>query len=206
MKINLDTPADDGRIELLPLIDVVFCILTFFILAALQLTRQQAINVDLPKASTGETQMQKMLIVGVDPQGKTYLDQQPVNMEQLQRSLKRFLRWNPSGLVVLYAPKDAKYNDVVQVLDQLRAIGGDRVALATLPSSVELPTNTDPNNPTSNDDNPLLPSYPSDSNSPPAPPNPFLLSPTPSEQPTSPLLPSQDSPGSSGDLAPSSSP
>ena len=197
MKINLDSPADEGRIELLPLIDVVFCILTFFILAALQLTRQQAINVDLPKASTGETQMQKMLIVGINPQGQTYLDQQQVNTEQLQKELKDFLRWNPSGLVVLYAPKEARYNDVVQVLDKLRAIGGDRVALATLPSSVELPTDTVPNNPTSNGDNLFLPSDPSDPSSPPPPPNLFLPSPTPSEQPTAPLLPSPDAPGSS---------
>jgi biopolymer transport protein ExbD len=61
MKINLDTPAEEARIELVPLIDVIFCILTFFLLASLQLTRQQAINVDLPKAKTGQTQMREML-------------------------------------------------------------------------------------------------------------------------------------------------
>ncbi|MFN6032855.1 MAG: ExbD/TolR family protein, partial [Dolichospermum sp.] len=53
MKVKLDTPAEDVQIQIIPLIDVVFCILTFFLLAALQFTRQQAINVDLPKASTG---------------------------------------------------------------------------------------------------------------------------------------------------------
>ncbi|MEB3277846.1 MAG: biopolymer transporter ExbD [Lyngbya sp.] len=182
MKFNFESSPDEGRIELLPLIDVVFCILTFFILAALQLTRQQAINVDLPKATTGETQMQKMLIVGIDPQGRTYIDQQVVNEEQLQRALTRFKRWNPSGLMVLYAPKDARYNDVVQVLDKLRAVGGERVALATLPSSAELPTEADPENllpPGSPDgENPLLPTFPEGSDAP--PPNPFLLSPPPS--------------------------
>lgn len=178
MKFNFDSVPDEGRIELLPLIDVVFCILTFFILAALQLTRQQAINVDLPKATTGETQMQKMLIVGIDDRGKTYIDQQVVNDKQLERALKRFKRWNPSGLMVLYAPKDAKYNDVVQVLDKLRAVGGERVALATLPSSAELPTNQEPASVPSDsgEDNPLLPAFPEGSD---APPNPFLLSPPP---------------------------
>ena len=184
MKINVDTPSDEGRIELLPLIDVVFCILTFFILAALQLTRQQAITVDLPKASTGETQMQKMLIVGIDPQGRTYIDQQVLNANQLDRQLKRFKRWNPSGLMVLYAPKDAKYNDVVQVLDQMRAVGGSRVALATLPSSAETPE-TDNQNPatpgTSPEPGTLLPA-PTDI--PPAA-NPFIPSPsTPSSSDT----------------------
>ncbi len=150
MKIRNDSIADEARIELIPLIDVVFCILTFFILASLQLTRQQAINVDLPKAGTGETQMQKMLIVGIDTAGQTYIEQQPVNQDQLDRTLLRFRRWNPSGLIVLYAPKEARYNDVVQVLDRLRAIGGERVALATLPSSQDIKPPTNPLNPSLN--------------------------------------------------------
>ncbi|NEP44700.1 MAG: biopolymer transporter ExbD, partial [Okeania sp. SIO2H7] len=69
MKINLDSPTEEARIELIPLIDVIFCILTFFLLAALQLTRQQAISVDLPKASTGQSQGQEMLIVSIDQRG-----------------------------------------------------------------------------------------------------------------------------------------
>ena len=197
MKVNIDYQVDEGRIELLPLIDVVFCILTFFILAALQLTRQQAINVDLPRAGTGETQMQKMLVVGVDIRGDTYIDQQRVNSEQMQRALERFLRWNPSGLVVLYAPRDARYNDVVQVLDKMRAVGGDRVALATLPSSEEMPSPVDsegllapdaltPDNGVEPPINPFLPSQPLNEMQPGSPLLPPPGSPT---SPTSPLLP-----------------
>lgn len=199
MKVNIDSQIDEGRIELLPLIDVVFCILTFFILAALQLTRQQAINVDLPRAGTGETQMQKMLVVGVDIRGDTYIDQQRVNSQQMQRALERFLRWNPSGLVVLYAPKDARYNDVVQILDKMRAVGGDRVALATLPTSEEMPSPVDsegllapgaltPDNGVQSPINPFLPSQPDQMQ----PESPLLLppiSPTSPTSPTSPLLP-----------------
>lgn len=139
MKINLDTPTEEARIELVPLIDVIFCILTFFLLAALQLTRQQAINVDLPKAKTGQTQMREMLIVSIDDFGQTYIDQLPVNYQQLDRVLKSFQSKNPTGLMVLYAPQNARYAKVVEVLDKLREVGGDRVALATLPSSASSP-------------------------------------------------------------------
>lgn len=135
MKINLDTPAEETRIELVPLIDVIFCILTFFLLAALQLTRQQAINVDLPKAKTGQTQMREMLIVSLDDVGQTYIDQLPVNESQLDRVLKDYHTKNPGGLMVLYAPQNSRYAKVVEVLDKLREVGGDRVALATLPGS-----------------------------------------------------------------------
>lgn len=143
MKINLDSQSDDVRIEIVPLIDVIFCILTFFILAALQFTRQQAINVDLPKASTGNAQMRDMLIVRIDPPyGQVYVDDgvnQPepiIAADQLKEKLQQYRQGKPNGLMVLYASKDVKYNDVVQILDQMRAVGGDRVALATLPEAV----------------------------------------------------------------------
>ncbi|MBW4577504.1 MAG: biopolymer transporter ExbD [Aphanothece sp. CMT-3BRIN-NPC111] len=138
MKINLDVPTEDARIEILPLIDVIFCILTFFLLAALQLTRQQAIGVDLPNARSGVPQMQEMLIVTLDDFGQVYVEQQQMqSKEQLFESLKNYHGKNPNNLMVLYASRTASYNDVVQVLDLLRSVGGERVALATLPASTQ---------------------------------------------------------------------
>jgi biopolymer transport protein ExbD len=135
MKINLNTAGDDVQIQIIPLIDVIFCILTFFLLAALQLTRQQAINVDLPKASTGVTQMRDMLVVTINSTGQTYVDRQYVDRAQLYQTLQNYHQQNPNGLLVLYASQTAFYNDVVQVLDLMRQVGGDRVALATIPAS-----------------------------------------------------------------------
>lgn len=143
MKINIDTPADDAQIQIIPLIDVIFCILTFFILAALQLTRQQAINIDLPQASTGtplpganleNNQFRDMLVVTIAPNGQTYVDKTPVERSQLSQRLAQYLQQSPQGMVVLNASPNAFYNDVIQVLDLMRAVGGDRVALATTPS------------------------------------------------------------------------
>jgi biopolymer transport protein ExbD len=134
MKINLETAADDAQIQIVPLIDVIFCILTFFILAALQLTRQQGINIDLPKASTGAVQMRQMLVVSIDASGQTFIDKNPIDRTQLFTLLKEYRDKNPEGLLVLNASQNAFYNDVIQVLDTLRSVGGDKVALATLPS------------------------------------------------------------------------
>ncbi|MDS3860126.1 biopolymer transporter ExbD [Thermosynechococcaceae cyanobacterium BACA0444] len=159
MKVHLPNEGDNARIEMLPLIDVVFCILTFFILAAVALTRQQAISLDLPKASTSQAQSQKLLVVSIDPTGQTYVEQDPVNRDQLYERLLTYLRTNPQGLVVLRASQLVSYNEVIQVLDLLRSVGGNRVALATQPtdqptlnnSSSELfnipPLNTSPTNP-----------------------------------------------------------
>ncbi len=135
MKTNWESSTEDIRIEILPLIDVIFCILTFFILASVVLTRQSGINVDLPSAETGTTQMREMVIVSVDPVGQLYLEQQPISREQLTEALRNYRQNSPSGLMVLYASRSARYDDVVNVLDLLRSVGGDRVALATLPES-----------------------------------------------------------------------
>ncbi|AFY64607.1 biopolymer transporter ExbD [Geitlerinema sp. PCC 7407] len=143
MKLKFDAPTEDTRIEIIPLIDVIFCILTFFILAALQLTRQQAISLNLPQARTSTPQAQEArLLVAVDAFGQTYIDDQRVSLTQLYQALQRYQQINPSGQMVLYAARETSYNDVVRVLDLLRSVGGDRVALATLqPSGNQAPAN-----------------------------------------------------------------
>ncbi|MGD1906401.1 MAG: ExbD/TolR family protein [Leptolyngbyaceae cyanobacterium] len=153
MKIDLlDNPAsEDVRIEIIPLVDVIFCILTFFILAAVGLTRQQAIDLDLPSADSGsplpaqglgeEAIRRGRLYVSVDAIGQVYLDQQPVTLDLLYDVLLQHQQVSPEGLIVLYASRDARYEDVIRVLDLLRSVGGDRVALATLPSAIGDPAN-----------------------------------------------------------------
>lgn len=121
------------RLEILPLIDVIFCILTFFILAAVSFSRQQAINLDLPSARTGQTQMDEMMVVSLDSIGQIYVEEEFVTYEKLREILENYYLINPRGLVVLNASKDVRYNEVIELLDLLRSYGGDRVALATLP-------------------------------------------------------------------------
>jgi biopolymer transport protein ExbD len=148
MKIlNPGSQQDDVRIELIPLIDVIFCILTFFILAAVSLTRQFAINTDLPSASTGVAQMRQTKIVTIDPVGTLYWDEDPVDESRLVQLVQEFQQESPDGTIVLNAPPYASYDSVVRVLDLLRAVGGDRVALAVTPSSEDPDGLTTPGQP-----------------------------------------------------------
>lgn len=224
MKIHSDSPGEEVQIQLISLIDVIFCILTFFILAALQLTRQQAINVDLPRASTGApqaaTQPRDKLIVSIDSIGQTYIDQQPVSQTTLYQQVIGYKQTNPDGLIVLYAPRTALYEDVVRVLDLLRSVGGDRVALATVPGS---PTNSlapaSPGtippllNPGLNPGQPANPLRVPGGTVPNPAPNPFQLPPGSGQAPTNPgvapggtsqFAPGGVSPSAPGGTAPSS--
>ncbi|PLZ86250.1 ExbD/TolR family protein [Fischerella thermalis] len=154
MKVNLHTPIEDTQVQLIPLIDVIFCILTFFILASLQFTRQQAINVDLPKASsaTGSVnavQGKNILPVTIDAVGQIYVEKQPIKREQLAGILRNYLQQNPNGTLVLNASRSATYNDVIEILDLLRQVGGDRVSLGIIPGSSDRPANSLPITPPS---------------------------------------------------------
>ena len=128
MKLDFENQADDVRIELIPLIDVVFCILIFFILASLQLTRQQALSINLPQSSTSSLQTRKSLIVSIDSSGTVFLERESVTQDNLYYAMQGFQQQNPDGLMVLYADRSATYDSVIQLLDKMRAIGGDRVA------------------------------------------------------------------------------
>lgn len=130
------------RIEIVPMIDVIFCILTFFILAAVGFSRQQAISLNLPKATTGTPQMREMLVVSLDEQGQLYLEQQPVSQVQLYSAVKNYHGLNPTGLMVLHASQEVRYSEVIQVLDMLKEVGGNRVALATKAGKSSAPTQT----------------------------------------------------------------
>ncbi|GAA6615248.1 ExbD/TolR family protein [Scytonema sp. NUACC26] len=203
MKINLQSPVEEAQIQILPLIDVIFCILTFFILAALQFTRQQAINIDLPKAKTGTSAAgvvsqagRDILPVTIDAVGQTYVEKQPINREQLKSALEDYIKKNPKGVFVLNASRSATYNDVIEMLDLLRSVGGDRVSLGIIPGSSG--QTTDPSLPAS-------PSFPNNPNAPggaplpnTVPPNLFNPPPAPNQIPpgqgTTPVNPLGNSP------------
>lgn len=119
------------RIDMLPMIDVIFCILTFFILGIVGLSRQQSINLDLPQASSAKPQIQKTMIVSLNNSNQLYVDERLITHNQLFDSIKTYREFNPKGLVVLRASKQSSYNEVVQVLDILKEVGEENVALAT---------------------------------------------------------------------------
>ncbi|OAB62587.1 hypothetical protein AY599_26420 [Leptolyngbya valderiana BDU 20041] len=136
MKINLGSSNDDVRIEIIPLMDVIFCILTFFILGAVGLTRQQAISSNLPQASTGET-VSGNFLVGIDPIGRVYVGKEQVDFEELPERLEVHLQNNPDSSVLVRGHPMTQYDDVLQVMDVLRSVGGDRVMLVVQPSDTD---------------------------------------------------------------------
>lgn len=121
------------ELNLVPMMDVIMTILTFFIIVSMTLTnRQNAVNVTLPSAGSGlsEQKSPDPLVVSIDPQGKLFLGKDAITAEQLVQPMQAYLQKNPQGAVVLNADRKLPYEQVVQVLGKMRDIGGDRVSLA----------------------------------------------------------------------------
>ncbi len=198
MKVYLEPDDLDVRIELIPLIDVIFCILVFFILGAVSFARMEGLNVDLPQAGTAQTQLGDTLPVEVDALGQIKIRNTTISENQLSQLLATYVSQNPQGVVVLQADKLVSYGQVARLIDTLQKVGGTRVALgatmqAPIPQSGSIfPGDNIPNLPNQaqpNFNQPSVPSY-----------VPTVPVPLPNQNPN---LPSNSlSPNSSGGLMP----
>jgi biopolymer transport protein ExbD len=122
------------EVNLIPMMDVLLTVLTFFIIISMTLsTGQNILNVNLPKtdaSAKSSTKTPDPLMIGINPQGVVIIKNKPVDPSQVDEQLQAYFQKSPQGFVVLEADKTLTYDKVTKVLGQLRAIGGDRVALA----------------------------------------------------------------------------
>lgn len=120
------------EVNLVPMMDVLMTILTFFIIIAMTLTTQQTVNVTLPSASAGAAELKEPdpLIIGLNLQGEILLDDKTVSQAELSQRMQSYLVQNPKGAVILKAADKIPYEQVVKLLGTMRDVGGDRVSLA----------------------------------------------------------------------------
>jgi biopolymer transport protein ExbD len=129
--------APMAEVNLIPMMDVLLTVLTFFIIISMTLsTGQNVLGVNLPKTEAGSTQTSSdsktpdPLTIGINPKGQVVIENKPVEPSQLQARLQAYFQKSPQGFVVLQADRTLAYEKITKVLGQVRAIGGDRVALA----------------------------------------------------------------------------
>jgi len=121
------------QVNLVPMMDVLMTVLTFFIIISMTLTGQQVMNVSLPSATEGVTEGGgdvAPFIVGLDPQNRVLIENQPVSNSQMVQQVQAYLTANPEGVVLVKADRELVYEEVAVLLETLRDIGGDRVSLA----------------------------------------------------------------------------
>lgn len=120
------------EVNLVPMMDVIMTILTFFILVSMSLTNFQAVDASLPTTEQGVNKEvpQEPLVIGLNRQGQTLINNANVNDVQIAQQVVTYFQKNPKGTVVLKADKALPYEKVVKTLGVLRDVGGDRISLA----------------------------------------------------------------------------
>lgn len=127
-----DEPDSIPQINIVPMIDVVFAILTFLIVSSLSLSKSEGLPVNLPKASTSQVQDSPAKItVTIDAQGKLMVDKKSVNLDQIESTVRQAMGSNQNSLIVLNADKSVNHGNVVEVMDRLRRIKGAKLGIAT---------------------------------------------------------------------------
>jgi biopolymer transport protein ExbD len=128
------------EINLTALLDVVFSILAFFILISATLTVPSRIGIDLPisdrnnqgNLNSENLQPEDVFVITLDPSGQMLRDGKSVPSQQLAQDISKFLDTSAKGMVVLSADdSNVSYQIVIGRLSELRAIAGNRVAIAT---------------------------------------------------------------------------
>ena len=124
-------PMRRGRIEMIPLIDVVFLLLIFFIYAMLSMTIHKGIPVLLPKAKTSLIDKEAYLSISITRDRRIFLDEREVPMEGLFQRLREKREAKPQLRVVISGDRRVAYEWVIKVLDTVRAAGLRNVSLET---------------------------------------------------------------------------
>ena len=121
---------DTFEINILPMIDVIFSILAFFIISSLFLTRSQGLPVDLPSAQTAEPKQSVQLNITIEPDGKMFLDRQPIELDNLKGALTEKVAPDSESVVIINADTKVEHGTVVKVMDRLRQVPGAKMAIA----------------------------------------------------------------------------
>lgn len=118
------------QLPLTPLIDIVFLLLIYFLLATNFLV-DEGIKIKLPQAKASAPQTEKEITVYVDRQGRAFLGNEEVSLAMLFDRLKEMIGVRENKLVVIRADRAVILNKAVKVMDVAKAAGAGRLCLAT---------------------------------------------------------------------------
>lgn len=122
-----------ARIEIIPMIDIIFFLLVFFMISTLSMTINRGLPVNLPKAATAQKELRDSLNVTVTRDGEIFLNKEPITLQDLSPRVKSGLDKDPELLAIINADDQAFHGVIVEVMDAIRLAGVARLAIAVKP-------------------------------------------------------------------------
>ncbi|MGF1478744.1 MAG: ExbD/TolR family protein [Cyanophyceae cyanobacterium] len=118
------------EVNLIPMMDVLMSVLTFFIITSITLTGQRLGDIVLPEGGGGADQEVDAFTVGLTKEGEILMAGQTIGEEELVQQMQSYLSEYPEGTVIVKADRELVYQDVLSLLEKMAEIGGERVSLA----------------------------------------------------------------------------
>jgi biopolymer transport protein ExbD len=129
MNVASPIPHKKARIEIIPLIDIMFFLLASFMMVSLSQTTMKGMKVALPTGASGKTQSKKDYVsLSVDKDGFTYFDKEKIALEEVLPRLRKIYATNPEAKIFIRGDRDALHGNVTRVLDQIRSSGFTKIS------------------------------------------------------------------------------
>jgi len=131
MKIGSPLPHKRARIEIIPLIDIMFFLLASFMMVSVTMIRMQSIKMDLPTATQAKRDFKPEIInLQVDKQGEVWIEKEKKTYAEVSAYLSNRLALNTNLPVYISGDKEATHGSVIAVLDLVRRAGIQKVSFA----------------------------------------------------------------------------
>ena len=124
MHVTSPIPKKKARIEIIPLIDIMFFLLASFMMVSLSQVTMKGMKVDLPFGSSGEVQSKKDYVsLSVDKDGYYYFDKEKIALEEILPRLLKVHATNPEAKIFIRGDRETVHGNVTRMLDQIRSSG-----------------------------------------------------------------------------------
>jgi biopolymer transport protein ExbD len=124
---------EKARIEVIPMIDIVFFLLVFFMISTLSMTVNRAVPVNLPKAASAQKDVRETVNITITKDGEIFLNKAPIALQDIAPQVQVDLERNPDLLAIISADDQAFHGIIVDVMDEIRLAGVSRLAIAVKP-------------------------------------------------------------------------
>lgn len=127
--LSFGAKSEPARIDMGPLIDMVFILLIFFVITT-NFTRQTGIEVTRPKASSAISQGEKVMMIGISREGSYHVYGRQVSLDGLEQLISKEVKRKPELSIVIVADRGAEIGNAVSVMDRCTASGATNVSIA----------------------------------------------------------------------------
>ena len=131
MKLESMNVEKKPKIMIIPMIDIIFFLLVFFMMSMLSMVVQKSINLNLPQTASAKVNMEQTVPVSITSDGTIYVEKEKISKDDFRKRIEIEKNRNPNMAIVLRADAQSEHGDFVFVLDQLKSAGISKIGIAT---------------------------------------------------------------------------